>query len=471
MDEERPRTKKERRRRRKRLERARKNGFRTEKPPPNDPKEGTDSQSLNDRNSEEQGPRKRRGPPRRPDVTEADIQGLKYFDKLGPLLGRLHDVGCERDLAGNRQLHFDQYCQLMLLYLFNPIVTSLRGIQQASELKNVQRKLGCPRAALGSLSEAATVFDSERLKEIINELGAELKPLGRDARLKDLDRTLTLVDGTVLAALPKLIEASWRKETTGSGLVKWRLHAHFEVDRYVPTRIDVTPDGGGEHDERAVLERTIESDRLYVMDRGYAKFALFNRIVKAESSYVCRLRDNSAYQVEQENPLTDADREAGVLSDQIVLLGQTGKAEARPDHKIRLVCIKCSPHTSRGKSSGGSTGPDSDGILRIATNLLDVPAEIIGLIYSWRWTIEIFFRFFKHILGCRHLLSHSQNGIEIQTYCAIIACLLISLWTGRKPTLRTYEMICFYLCGLASEDELMRHIEKAKRHDRTADKN
>jgi hypothetical protein len=58
----------------------------------------------------------------------------------------------------------------------------------------------------------------------------------------------------------------------------------------VPTRIDVTPNDGGEHDERAVLERTIERDRLYVMDRGDAKFALFNKIVKAKSSYVCRLR-------------------------------------------------------------------------------------------------------------------------------------------------------------------------------------
>ena len=68
--------------------------------------------------------------------------------------------------------------------------------------------------------------------------------------------------------------------------------------------------------------------------------------------------------------------------------------------------------------------------------------------------------FFKHVLGCRHLISHSQNGIEIQTYLAIIACLLIALWTGKKPTLRTYEMICFYFTGLASEEELLAHIEK-----------
>lgn len=403
-------------------------------------------------------------------IQEKDITGLKYFEKLAPLLERLHDDACERDKADNRDLHFDQYCLLILLYLFNPVVTSLRGIQQASELGKVQHKLGCSRAALGSLSEAATVFDAERLKEIIAELGAELKPLGRHARLKDIDQTLVLVDGTLIAALPKLMEASWRKSETGSGLIKWRLHTHFEVDRYVPTRMDLTPDGGGEHDERAVLERTIEPDRLYVMDRGYAKFALFNRIVARKSSYVCRLRDNSVYKVIEERPLTDADRAAGILSDQIVLIGQSGKGNARPDHKMRLVCVKCSPHTSRGKYKGTSTGPGSDGVLRIATNLLDPPAEIISLIYAERWTIEIFFRFFKHLLGCRHLLSHDPNGIEIQTYCAIIACLLISLWTGRKPTKRTYEMICFYFCGLASEEELLAHLAKLKRQDEAASK-
>jgi hypothetical protein len=409
--------------------------------------------------------------PRKKDKIESkDITGLKYFDKLAPLLERLHDDGCQRDKAGNRQLHFDQYCMLILLYLFNPIVTSLRGIQQASQLDKVQKKLGCARASLGSLSEAATVFDAERLKAIIAELGAELKPLGRDARLKDIDHTLTLVDGTLIAALPKLMQASWLKQTTGSGLVKWRLHTQFEVERYVPMRIDVTPDGGGAHDERAVLQRTIESDRLYVMDRGYAKFALFNRIVAAKSSYVCRLRDNSVVQVVEERPLSDADRAAGVLSDQIVRFAN-GKAKARPDHPIRLVCVKCSPHTTRGKYRGGSSGVDSDGVLRIATNLVDPPAEIIGLIYSSRWSIEIFFRFFKHTLGCRHLLSHDVNGIEIQTYCAIIACLLISLWTGRQPTLRTYEMICFYFCGLASEAELLRHLAKLQLHDKSASKN
>ena len=100
-------------------------------------------------------------------LTEKDIVGLKYFDQLLPLFQRLHDDGCQRDKAGNRELHYDQYCLMVLVFLFNPICSSLRALQQASELQNVQKKLGCERAALGSLSEAATIFDPERLVEII----------------------------------------------------------------------------------------------------------------------------------------------------------------------------------------------------------------------------------------------------------------------------------------------------------------
>ena len=87
-------------------------------------------------------------------IRQEDVTGLKYFHRLLPLFERLHDVGCQRDKAGNRTLHMDQYCALVLLFLFNPCVRTLRALQQASELRNVQRKLGCSRASLGSLSEA-----------------------------------------------------------------------------------------------------------------------------------------------------------------------------------------------------------------------------------------------------------------------------------------------------------------------------
>jgi hypothetical protein len=401
------------------------------------------------------------GRKKRKDVREEDVTGLKYFDKLAPLLARLNDVGCQRDKAGNRTLHFDQYCMLVLLFLFNPVVRSLRAISQASELRNVQRKLGCQRASLGSLSEATEVFQPERLKEVVAELGAQLQPLGRDPRLKDVQHIITLVDGTLVKGLPVLVRAALLDSRAAQQQRKVRLHTQFDLDRGVPIRIDITEGSGrGEADERAVLRKALESGRCYVEDRGYAKFSLFNQIVAAQSSYVCRLRDNSFYEPVEPRTLGKEDLDAGVVQDAVVRLGEPSHPGARPDHPVRLVVVTTTPHEKRGNAQGGSAGPASNGQLLIATNVLDLPAWIIALIYRYRWTIEIFFRFFKHVLGCRHLLSHDPVGIEIQTYCAIIACMLISLWTGRKPTLRTYEMICYYFTGLAEEDELLAHLAK-----------
>ena len=95
--------------------------------------------------------------------------------------------------------------------------------------------------------------------------------------------------------------------------------------------------------------------------------------------------------------------------------------------------------------------------------MMETPAEVVGLIFRKRWTVELFFRFFKHLLGCRHLLSHRTNGIEIQVYMAIIVCMLIALWTGGKPTRRTLEMIRFYFTGWASLEELEAHIASLKK--------
>lgn len=393
-------------------------------------------------------------------LCDNDIAGLKYFRSLRPLLVRLHEVGCERDKARNRSLHMDQYCTLLLTWLFSPLVDSLRGLQQASELDKVRKKFGVGRSSLGSLSESVRLFDPEPLRQIAAELAHQV-PAAPASRFDQVAQQITAVDGSVIDTVVEVARLAWLPKANGQTLSAYRLHTHFEVLRGVPTRIDVTPAKPlGEADERAVLQRTIESDRCYVIDRGYAKFALWNAIVAAESSYVCRVRDNSTYEVERTNPLSAEDRAAGVLGDEIVVLGKGRKKESRPDHPLRLVTIAATPHASRGKYRGGSTGPDCDGTLRLVTNRLDLPAELVSALYRLRWLIELFFRMFKQLLGCRHLLSTKERGVELQAYCAIIACLLILIHTGRSPTKRTFEMITFYLVGWASLEEVERHLEK-----------
>lgn len=391
------------------------------------------------------------------------IQGLKYLDQLLPRLAQLHEVGCGRDKAGNRKLHYDEYCLLVLLFLFNPVLRSLRALQQASLLEKVQRKLGCPRTSLGSLSEATDVFDPQRLEGIIGELFGQLPSPAVHVGGPHLKQVLTAVDGSVVRTLSSLAQAAYLRDKQGGRHSGWRFHTHFNVDRRVPARIEVTTAlNSGKTDEKRQLRGRLEADHCYVLDRWYAEFALFNEIVAKGSSYVCRLRDNSNLEQRiEQRPVSTAAQQAGVLQDLVV---QLGAKTQRADHPVRVVLVQTTPHKKTGGRKGGTAGPPSDGILRIATNLLDVPAEVIADIFRHRWTIEIFFRFFKHVLGCRHLLSQDPVGIQIQAYGAIIACLLISLWTGRKPSLRTYEMLCLYFMGWANLEELTAHLEKLKPH-------
>jgi hypothetical protein len=391
-------------------------------------------------------------------IREQDIQGVKQLKQLRPLMKRLHEVGCERDQAGNRTLHMDQYVMLVLLAFFNPIVTSLRGIQQASELKKVQRKLGCARVSLGSLSEATQVFRSAELQAILSEVVAQADSLKGASRSSGIPLRLTAVDGTLLAKLPQITQAAWQSRRNPTG---WRMHTQFEILRGTPVAIEIT-DGRnkGPSNEKHVLRHSLEADRCYVIDRGYEQFSLFNAIVAARSSYVCRIRGDHHFAVETSREPSPAALEAGVIEDSV---GQLGSAKSRrikhPDHAVRLVRIHAEPHPKRGGRRRHAASQE----VVLVTNLLDVPADIIAEMYRSRWQIEIFFRYFKHVLGCRHLLSEDPVGIEIQTYCGILVCLLISLWTGKQPTLRTYEMICLYMQGWADDEEVLAHLEKLKR--------
>jgi hypothetical protein len=178
-------------------------------------------------------------------IQDSDLHGWRYFRRLTPLLQHLHEAGCQRDKAGNRSLHFDQYCTLILLALYSPLARSLRALSQVSDLAKVQQHLAVRRASLGSLSEAAGIFDSDLLLPIIAELAGELQPIATDPRLKDIRPLLTAVDSTLVKTLPRLTEAMWSRSKDGSTQHYWRLHSHFAIDRQAPVRIEATAPTAG----------------------------------------------------------------------------------------------------------------------------------------------------------------------------------------------------------------------------------
>ena len=402
-----------------------------------------------------------------PKIDPKQVQGLKRLRHILPLLACLHEVGCERDAAGNRELHFDEYVTLVLLWMFNPMLDSMRALQKASELEKVGEQLGVKRFSLGSFSESVRVFDPEKLKAVIHQLAGELNPVNADPRLKDhlAGQALKIADGTVLDAIVTVAQAAWIPFQDGAVKHAWKLHVNFDFDTFVPDEVELTDArNSGKSDERNVLRSKLKADCCYVTDRGFGQFTLFNDINAIASSYVCRVKENSVFDdVTEERLLSDEALKAGVIRDAVVTMGGSSKPDARPDHAIRVIVIEAEPHEKRGGRRGKTAGPGNKGTVVIATNLLHVPAEIIALIYTYRWAIEIFFRFFKQVLGCRHLLSQKPEGILIQVYCAVIACMLLNLWTGKKPNKRTVEMLAFYLMGVASEEEVLRHIAGLKK--------
>lgn len=392
-------------------------------------------------------------------IKPSDLKDLKKLGHIASLLEPLHEIGAARDKADNRSLHMDEYCLLVLMWMFNPVIDSLRGMQQASELDVVRKRLGVGRASLGSLSESVTVFDPEPLAQIAAELGDKL-PDRTPEKFKNVNKKITAVDGSVFKILAQVGSLAWVPTGGGKSSCGYRLHAQFEVFKGVPSRIDMTGSKPkGDADERAVLEKTVESDRCYLIDRGYQKYTLWNVINAKDSQYVCRLYDKAKWEVESERELSAEAVSKNILSDQIVRFGTENSRTPPTDHVTRVVVVKVKPHDSR-KAKDAQCGPSSDGYLRIVTNNLDVPAEIIAALYELRWTIELYFRIIKQLLGCRHLLSHNPAGATIQMYMAIIACIMIMSMTGKKPTKRTYEMVTFYFMGWASLEELEAHINK-----------
>jgi hypothetical protein len=379
-------------------------------------------------------------PPVKDPVTEDQLQGFRYLDHFGHLFGCLRPCAAGRDRAGNRELFFDQYACLLLLYFFTPTLTSLRGLQQATALHKVQQRLGVGRTARGSLSDAARVFDPQLLRPLIADLAERAVPVvtGREAEAL---RGLTAVDGSLLPALPKMAWALWMDDRHRAA----KMPVHFDVLKGVPRDATVTAAASSEPDQ---LRAALVAGRLYVIDRGYASYQVFRDILDAGSSFLGRLKEDAAFTVQEERPVPAAAAAAGVVRDVVASKLGTGHHKDVVGQPVRLVWVA----TGKGRADG------TPEVLLLVTDRLELEAELVALGYKYRWWVELFFRWLKCILGCRHLLSTSANGVTLQVYLALIASLLVSLWTGHRPTKRTYEMFCFYFSGWASAEELQAHI-------------
>lgn len=341
----------------------------------------------------------------------------------------------------------DKYIAMFLLYMFTPACDSLRSIQRVSELKSLCKKLGFKRTGLSTLSDAQHVFDASLLEPFIEELYSQVQEKN-SAEKKASNSDIILVDGTVIPAVKDMAWAIFGTKGDNKAL---KCHFLYNLNSNVPLFTKIT---NANVSEKKILAQMLEAGKCYVMDRGYAKHALMQEIINTKSTFVLRIRDDSIFEVIEEKGLSKEALDANIVRDAIVKLGTTGDLKT----PVRIVEVECKTYTKRVKTGRG--GPEQGDTILIATNEFEMPATMISAIYKSRWEIEIFFRYFKHLLGCRHLICQSENGVRLEMYTAIIACLLIMLWTEKKPTKATLEVLQYYMLGLADDGDLENHINR-----------
>lgn len=377
-----------------------------------------------------------------PAIGERDLQRWRLIERFQVVLAeevqkRGGPTGTWAD--DRRKLELEDYLSLYLFGLFNPVVETMRGLCEASELARVQREV-CGRAvSLGSFSEAQAVVDPELLKAVLQRLAAEADTPERPCGFTGKER---IFDSSVWPVLPRMAWAFWRRQGGLDNAV--RLHVALDAATGQISEAKLTK---AKICERAQWRELAQPGTCDIADRYYSyDYKLLAELQAARTDFVVRLRVDTQWIEESCEILTAADRAAGVSWASTVRLGKEGNGP-----RVRVIAILGEEET-----------------ILVATTLpaADFPPEMIALYYKHRWQVEMFFRWLKCILGCRKWLAESEQGVALQVYLALIAAQLLVLYRGERPNRRQMEAIQFYLMGWATLDELM-----AKLRPRASTKN
>lgn len=366
---------------------------------------------------------------------ESQLKAWKLVRVFNQYLSRAQETSGVSALEEDprRKLHQAEYLGLLLWAFWNPVITSMRGLCAATALSKVQEEICHGRVSLGSFSEMQTVVDPALLEKVLEQVGSKLLASKRGRIRRPLERFVEralAVDSTLLRALPRMAWAQWRTQWGEEHAV--RLHVKFSILKEVPVAAEISP---GATCERAAWKRLAQAGDLCVGDRYYGEsLKLLEELDTRQVHFIVRLRAQTSWSEEEPITLSKEDESAGVFFDGWVRLGQRG---SRP--RFRLIRIE---------------GENDE--VRLLTNLPaeQWPAALIAAIYRYRWEVELFFRWLKCLLNCRHFLCESERGVTTQLYLALIGTLLVTLWTGKRPNKRQFELIQFYFLGYATIDEV-----------------
>jgi len=211
---------------------------------------------------------------------------------------------------------------------------------------------------------------------------------------------LLAIDGSLFDCLGRMLWASYTHSSH-------KVRGHFLFDLAgLPTKLVLTT---GKGSERTVLRQNLQAGVTYLMDRGYNDYALFRQIEAASSHFVTRLLVNAAFEVVQSWQVTPAQRNLGVVTDQLI----------RFSHSAEVSCVR----RVEWVDVLGNT-------FSYISSRQDIEPYLIVQLYKNRWLIERFFAWTGQHLQLKHWYSENENGVLIQLYAALIMFLLLKLFSA-----------------------------------------
>ena len=304
----------------------------------------------------------------------------------------------------------------MIAMLFGIItkVESLNGlIKNLSFLGNKLIYLGMSVIpARSTLADANRNRKSEVFEHIYSLLIAHYKTILSGSYLagfigKEVDiNKVKIFDSTTFTLFVDIFTGAGRNKITGKKKGGIKAHVMLALHSLVPEMIWLS--SASKNDKDFLGQLNPKSGEVYIFDKGYVNYTVYENFTQLGAFYVTRLADNANYEVLEETKLDFLESQVtGIIKDQIISL-KVGKGTM----KARLVIFKSA--TKRK-------------VYTFITNMFDAQATTIAKLYKNRWEIEPFFKQLKQNFELRAFYSDSSEGIKTQIWLAMIANLIFTV--------------------------------------------
>jgi hypothetical protein len=249
--------------------------------------------------------------------------------------------------------------------------------------------------------------------------GFSCLPINGEASASKIKR----FDSTTFTLFVDVLKGAGRNPEHGKKKGGIKAQTVLGLDSLVPEFIALSP--AAKNDKDFLGQLVVKTGYLYVFDKGYVNYAVYQDWTKQQVSFVTRLNDNASYVVLKDNKVDHFDPVTGqgVIADQLVQVKVKGN---KMGLKLRLITYK---------------DPETGKVLKFLTNHFAYQAHTITLIYKNRWAIEPFFKQLKQNYQLGYFFSDSEQGIKTQIWIALIANLIFTLIYQRNKESETFVTI------------------------------